>query len=214
MSSVHNTNFKENECETLNLESRIHLIQEAKLEEYKTLRQEILDMEKIQHEITLFIFTGVSAIYALAFNSNELYLLFISYIILIPLRCRHIFYHEMVTKAATYIQIFIEKDIEGLNWETNTHKDKADDRNADNEFRPVRLHYYVYSIIAWGTFILISLHTIMDCRISEYIKPFIIVASMLLSFLVSRYDLLLLQQSDSVRNYYEEAWNGLKIKTK
>lgn len=213
MSTTYHEDFESKECKTTNESSEASLIQQAKLEEYRTLRQEILDLEKIQHEITLFIFTGVSAIYALAFNSNELYLLFICYMILVPLRCRHIFYHEMVTKAATYICVAIEKDIRGLNWESKTHTGKADDSKGENEFRPIRIHYYMYSIIAWCTAVLIAQHTVTDCSISIYIKFCIIISTIFLSFVVSKYDWLLLHKSANVRVYYENAWNKILNKT-
>lgn len=54
------------------------------IEEYKTLRQEILDLAKAQNDLIPFTFTAVSAIYAFAINSNNPYLYLISFIILIP----------------------------------------------------------------------------------------------------------------------------------
>lgn len=209
MSTTYHKHFESKECKTTTENSKTSSIQQAKLEEYRTLRQEILDLEKIQHEITLFIFTGVSAIYALAFNSNELYLLFICYMILVPLRCRHIFYHEMVTKIATYICVAIEKDIRGLNWESKTHTGKADDSKGENEFQPIRIHYYMYSIVAWCTAVLIAQHTVTDCSISIYIKLGIIISTIFLSCVVSRYDWLLLHESANVRVYYKNAWENI-----
>lgn len=62
-----------------------------KLEEYRTLRQEILDLAKFQHELVVVKFTGIIAIYTLALK-NQIYLLLAIYILLNPLHCRHIFY--------------------------------------------------------------------------------------------------------------------------
>lgn len=179
---------------------------DAMLEEYKTLRQEILDMQKLQHDVTLFIFTGVSAIYALAFDSKNLYLLFISYMILIPLRCRHIFYHEMIIKTATYIQVVIERNIEGLHWENSTHKGGVEDSKAYHEFRPMRIHYYIYSIVAWCTAVLISLYTISDIERTSCVKGVIIAAAVTLSAVISRYDWVVIRKSDKIREYYIDNW--------
>lgn len=185
--------------------------QEAQLEEYRTLRQEILDIERIQYDLSIYVFTVVGVIYTITFSSENIYLLLISYVILVPLRCKHIFYHEMVTKLATYISTVLEPSIVGLRWENRTHMANADDGKFKNDFRFIQLHNYIYSIIAWGNAVLILTQSISDTSTSCGLKLLFLIFSIVMSIIVTQYDLLMICKAKKVREYYIRAWKEILL---
>lgn len=188
-------------------------IQIGRLEEYRTLRQEMLDLVKFQHELIVFTFTGVTAICTWALSS-QIYLLFAVYILLIPLRCRHIFYQEMIIKIAAYISTTIEPFIDGMGWESHTHNDEAEDRFSSNEFRNTRIHYYMNSIIAGCSGGVISYHAFTDLNINFISRIIVICIAVVLSLIVIRLDYLMFSKQEAIRERYRKTWKTMFCNTK
>ena len=175
------------------------------LNEYNTLRQELLDLSKEQNSLFTFVFTTVSAIIAFSLQQNNAYIALIPFVFLIPARCRHIFYHEMQLRVATYISIFLESKIEGLNWETRI---KSIEIKAKSEkllpFPGTEIHYYAYSIVGLLTCILY----VINLGSSKNILLYMILIP-LEGYLIYL-DLSLIYKSSKARKNYDKLWEDMK----
>lgn len=198
---------------TTNRHENNHFEQEVRLEEYRTLRQEILDYAKFQHDLVLFSFTGSAAIFTLVSQSNHLFLLLAVYVLLVPLRCRHTFYQEMIVKIGAYIGTCIEPSLDGLYWEHNTHNENLDDRVIHNAFAPARFHYFTYSFVAWVGVIYIILKAFNDQSIFEYGNFFILFIAVALSSFISYLDWGMLKKAPYVERNYKRSWFAQKTKS-
>lgn len=187
--------------------SNQEFIREAQLEEYRTLRQEILEYTKYQNELVTFAFSGSAAIYTLAVNGGKMYLLLAIYILLVPLRCRHTFYQELIIKIAAYISTVIEPSVQGMGWERITHN-PAFENNMQNAFTPSRFVYFIFSLVAWISVAFISSQIYTDTVLSDFQKQLIILISIGSSVFISYLDWAMLKKADTIRKKYESLWKS------
>jgi len=112
--------------------------QQAAIEEYKTLRQEILNHQQFVHQINttgVAIGAGVAAVVTneSAIEPTKLITLCSGLALLyFPLIMSQVYRRRKEMRIGRYIQIFIEPRVPGLYWESAWHRQS----NRDAFFRP------------------------------------------------------------------------------
>ena len=96
--------------------------QEIMLKEYEELRSEIEQKIGIQNSLITFMITAVIAVLAFALEGNNSILYLLPFGIIIPTSMRITYYRTAMARISAYIVVYIEKYIQGLNWETRIHK--------------------------------------------------------------------------------------------
>lgn len=92
--------------------------------EYNILRKEIDDKIRMHNSFLTFTITTVVAVLTFALSS-DIYipsLCLVPFGILIPMSMRITYYRSAIVKLAAYMVVFLECDLEGLNWETRNNK--------------------------------------------------------------------------------------------
>ena len=87
------------------------------LNEYDSLRSELVSMEATQRSIWIYMYVLFVSIFILGieFSSN---LFLVTYIVLIPFQVVINRYKLSIRRLSIYIKIFYEEDISEFNWET------------------------------------------------------------------------------------------------
>lgn len=96
------------------------------LEEYKMMRQEILQYLQEYQTVRNMMYVVTGAILAIGIDSESVYLLLLPLIVIIPSYLIAVNYWDNVNKAASYLQVFCEKEMFGtdvkerfpIQWET------------------------------------------------------------------------------------------------
>lgn len=86
--------------------------------EYEELRNEINQKVELHNSLVTFMITTVVAILAFALESENSLLYILPFGIIIPISMRVTYYRTVMTKLSSYISVYLESDIEELNWET------------------------------------------------------------------------------------------------
>lgn len=182
----------------------------GQLEEYKTLRKEILEFEKQQHELLLAIYTGLFATFTIAFYAKNHYLLLLVFIVLIPLKLRHIHLQAAMFKISAYIQLFIESNHSDMQWETYTHVRPIENTTSSS----TSLQFFIHTIIAIITCVFISLKinpSIFFTFTVRYtlIDLLLIFISIILTFIVYLLDKYLYKYNDSLPSFRKK-WEEVR----
>lgn len=170
------------------------------LEEYKTLRKEILDNAKHQHDIILFMYTGITALFTIAFEQNSMDVLMITFLFLIPLRIRHLFYQECIFKISAYISTKIETRLKYLHWESTNHYSEVEDSTSKSPFAISAFHYYIPTVIS------ITITIISLIKGSIYC-----IVSIIFSIYILSLDYKCHKENINVLNYYKNNWQKINI---
>lgn len=129
--------------------------QENIIKEYEDLRSEIKQKIELHNSLITFMVTTVVAVLAFALESNNPLLFLLPFGIIIPISMRITYYRAAMVKLSAYIIIYIESEIEGLNWETrNTQLINVDQSNLYDSF--TISHYYegiIMSIVCYVLYI-------------------------------------------------------------
>lgn len=88
-----------------------------KIEVYNSLRNEIISFEETQRNVWIYMYVLFGTLFILGLQWSH-FLFLISYIILIPFQCVINDYAFKITKMASYIRVFFEKENIGINWES------------------------------------------------------------------------------------------------
>lgn len=86
--------------------------------EYGFLREEINKKMELHNSLLTFTITTVVAILAIALSNDMSSLYLLSYCILIPMSMRIAYYRISMVKLSAYLIVFLEENIDGINWET------------------------------------------------------------------------------------------------
>ena len=86
--------------------------------EYKTLRDEILQRQRISVQILAMSIAATGIILGISVQSKDGYLSLIPLIVLIPAIYIYISFINTIFRLAAYISMFIETKTEGLQYET------------------------------------------------------------------------------------------------
>ena len=109
----------------------------SKLDEYKSLREEIVRLERETVNITLYVLTGTLASSGLVLinNSNLGFIIpFLFQILLIWGLRRNIDSFSLRRRISAYVKVFLEPNLEGLQWEKQNENFKSlEDKNG---FKP------------------------------------------------------------------------------
>lgn len=90
--------------------------------EYKILRDEINQKIDLVNSLTTFTLTTVVAILTFALMRKNPLLYLLPFCIIIPMYMRISYYRSAMVKISAYMIIFLEDEIEDINWETrNTY---------------------------------------------------------------------------------------------
>lgn len=86
--------------------------------EYEKLREEINQKIELHNTLLTFTVTTSIAILSFAMTQKEALFFLIPYGIIIPMSIRIAYYHSAMAKLAAYIIVFLEPNLDGINWET------------------------------------------------------------------------------------------------
>lgn len=129
--------------------------QENLLVEYKELRSEIQQEISLHNSLITFMITTVVAVLAFALDNNNILLYLLPFGIIIPISMRVVYYRYAMVKLAAYIIVFLESEIEGLNWETRNRLFLEDNKMKFYDKITIS-HYYegiILSIISYSLYI-------------------------------------------------------------
>lgn len=88
-----------------------------KIEEYESLRNEIISIEEQQTNILIYMYVIFCSLFVLGLEWSH-YLFLTTYIVLIPFQCIINNFREIVVKLSTYIRVFFENNGNEIHWET------------------------------------------------------------------------------------------------
>jgi len=92
---------------------------EQYVEEYRTLREEILVHEKSIWQVHSFLLTAAGAIFGYGLTVNNPFVLLVPLVILIPGIYMILSRWSHIYRIAAYIRLLLEPEVDGLNWETH-----------------------------------------------------------------------------------------------
>lgn len=89
-------------------------------EEYKLLKQEIVNNNNILRNFQLALYSSVGVILTLAFSQQEPIICLIPFFVIIPLYLLRMKQSSDIIRTGAYMQVFLEG--EAFNWETRLHE--------------------------------------------------------------------------------------------
>ena len=118
--------------------------------EYKMLRDEITYHMKLHNTLVTFTITSVVAVLGITLSLDNVYYLLLPFAILIPMSARISYYRRAMTKLSAYMIVFLEPNIQSINWETRNLEFLRLQSNKPNHFfdRFSTLRYYECSILS------------------------------------------------------------------
>lgn len=179
------------------------------IKEYNNLRNEI--NQKIELHNTLLTFTITTTVAALTFalSQNKTILYLIPFCILIPMSMRIAYYRSAMSKLSAYMIVFLEKNIDGVKWETrNAALNKNLNKKKKNINNYTILRYYECLILAIVCYIFYVIDFIKDKEICV-----IVVINILWPLSLVIWEVLVTKRINSVdkeKQYWIEQWNALK----
>ena len=121
------------------------------IKEYEELRNEIKQKVELHNSLITFMITTVIAILAFAVEGDSTILYLLPFGIIIPISMRVTYYRTAMLKLSAYIIVFLESEIEELNWETRNSQLVNNDRSIFYDKVTIS-HYYegmILSIICY-----------------------------------------------------------------
>ncbi len=114
------------------------------LKEYECLRSEIMKHIDLHNSLLTFAITTTVAILTFALSEKIPVLCLIPFCIIIPMSMRLAYYRSAMMKVAAYIFVFIEKEMDGLEWESaNVLYASSPDKSKNTFFRKITsIRYY------------------------------------------------------------------------
>ena len=92
------------------------------IEEYKTLRQEILEKFKRKDSFLIYTVIATATIFGFAIEFPSPYIFLLPLVIIIPLSYSTLGEEKGILHIGTYISLVIESKLKGLQWETYHYK--------------------------------------------------------------------------------------------
>jgi len=132
---------------------------EVYLAEYSALREEITNTGQNQHNMFVFAFTAIGAISAFALQQRNPYIILFAFVVLLAASKLFHNYSLKFIQVSAYIKVYLESELEGLNWESEVSKWR---KNAT--YPPVDLKNYLFTI---GAFALFTIYLFL-LRSSDY----------------------------------------------
>lgn len=98
--------------------------QELLLKEYQNLRDEITQLVSLHNTLLTFTITTTIAVLSFVFVQDIIlpFLFLLPFCIIIPMSMRIAYYRTSIAKISAYVIVFIESEIDEINWETRNKK--------------------------------------------------------------------------------------------
>lgn len=180
------------------------------IKEYDNLRNEINQKIDLQNTLLTFTITTTVAVLTFALSQNKTILYLIPFCILIPMSMRIAYYRSAISKLSAYMIVFLEKNIDGVKWETRNAA--LINENLNNKKKNINnytvLRYYECLILAIVCYIFYVIDFIKDKEICV-----IVVINILWPLSLVIWEVLVTKRINSVdkeKQYWIEQWNALK----
>ena len=179
------------------------------VKEYDNLRNEINQKIELHNTLLTFTITTTVAVLSLALSQNSTILYLIPFCILIPMSMRIAYYRAAMSKLSAYMIVFLEKNIDGMKWETRNAEILEIDSKSGMK-RAVRFatsRYYECLILTVICYILYLLDYLKDKEISS-----MVVVNMLWPLLLVGWEFWVtkcINSLDEEKQYWVEQWNKL-----
>lgn len=131
------------------------------INEYKELRNEIMQKIELQNSLMTFMITTVVAVLAFAIGSDNSYMYLLPFGIIIPISMRITYYRTAMVKLSAYIIIYLENDLEGINWETRNVNLMGENKGGIYDKVTIS-HYYEGILLSIVCYILFCLDYLKD----------------------------------------------------
>lgn len=179
------------------------------VKEYDNLRNEINQKIELHNTLLTFTITTTVAVLSLALSQNSTILYLIPFCILIPMSMRIAYYRAAMSKLSAYMIVFLEKNIDGMKWETrNVEILEIDAKSGMKRAgRFAALRYYECLILTVICYILYLLDYLKDKEISS-----MVVVNMLWPLLLVGWEFWVtkcINSLDEEKQYWVEQWNKL-----
>lgn len=155
---------------------------EQQINEYVTLRGEISQRMTTNNNLITFTITTTVAILSFAIKENLTILFLLPFCIIIPMSMRIAYSRSSLSKIASYMVVFLENDLDGMQWETrnvllfenkkkekNKHKYKHIDKCTSFISKITILRYYDCLILSLSCYFLYVYDYLKDKEISPNI---------------------------------------------
>lgn len=178
-------------------------LMDENIQEYNTLRNEIISMQELQRNIWIYMYVLFGTLFVLGLQLSH-YLFLVTYIILIPFQCVINDFLWSISKISTYIRVFFENERHDMNWESLHVYDLYQEyykKKSNSLIGLIRISGSVHlGIIATGFFCGYTL--INNWSGSTFILNSIDVFAMLLSIIL--FFVILKINNDYRKDYYLE----------
>lgn len=182
------------------------------MKEYDTLRNEINQKIELHNTLLTFTITTTVAVLTFALSQNRTILYLVPFCILIPMSMRIAYYRSAMSKLSAYMIVFLEKNLNGVNWETR-NADLVEEHlnNKKNINNYVVLRYFECLILAVICYVFYIIDYVKDKEINA-----IVVINILWPLIFVIWEILVTKRINSVDKEKQEwikRWNELKKKS-
>ncbi len=182
------------------------------MKEYDTLRNEINQKIELHNTLLTFTITTTVAVLTFALSQNRTILYLVPFCILIPMSMRIAYYRSAMSKLSAYMIVFLEKNLNGVNWETR-NADLVEEHlnNKKNINNYVVLRYFECLILAVICYVFYIIDYVKDKEINA-----IVVINILWPLTFVIWEILVTKRINSVDKEKQEwikRWNELKKKS-
>lgn len=180
------------------------------LKEYECLRSEIMKHIDLHNSLLTFAITTTVAILTFALSEKIPVLCLIPFCIIIPMSMRLAYYRSAMMKVAAYIFVFIEKEMDGLEWESaNVLYASSPDKSKNTFFRKITsIRYYecfILGLICYFFYVLNYLNGKEPC--------FEVVVNVVWPLLLVAWELLItirINSTDKEKAEWIQSWTQVK----
>lgn len=179
-------------------------VKEEILAEYNSLRKEISNTHNHQQSMFIFTLSAVGAIASFALQRNEPDIFLVAYFVLFPTSAFFHNYSRRIMRLSTYIKVFIESEIEGINWEF-----RANEWRQKGTYLRLDVKNYVFTIAA------VLLCALYIGQFGNIKFDWFLLGRMLVPFLLV-WEIILLdfknsnKKSNEIYLEYEKFWKDIK----
>lgn len=185
------------------------------LKEYDNLRNEINQKIGLHNTLLTFTITTTVAVLTFALSQDMTILYLVPFCIIIPMSMRIAYYRTAMAKISAYMIEFLEKDLDGIKWETRNAELidiqlKSKKKKNINNFTILR--YYECLTLAVICYIFYVIDFIKDKEISIFV-----VMNILWPLLLVLLEVLITKRINSInkeRQEWREQWDILKANKK
>lgn len=149
------------------------------IKEYEDLRGEIKQKIELHNSLMTFMITTVVAVLAFALETDNPLMYLLPFAIIIPISMRIAYYREAIIKISSYIIVYIENQVGGLQWETRYNQLQGLKR--DTIYNSLTISRYYEGIILSVICYTLYFENYIKCKIMDFhgilclIIPFLLV---------------------------------------